>query len=75
MRKLGVQQYKMIQTTHEDVELRYIPSNPQHPLSQEQAQSLINRCLDPCIKAIPIVVDKLPRLAYGKYILHESLLA
>lgn len=75
MRELGVQQYKMIQTTHEDVELRYIPTNPQHPLSQEQAQSLINRCLDPCIKAIPIVVDKLPRLANGKYILHESLLA
>jgi phenylacetate-CoA ligase len=74
MFKLGVRQYKLVQTALDKIELRYIPVNPENELKQEIAQSLIDLYLDTSLRVNPIIVSELPRLANGKYFEHERLL-
>ena len=71
MFKLGVRQYKLVQTALDRVELRYIPSGPENRVSQETAQALIDLYLDKSLRVKPVIVPELPRLANGKYFEHE----
>ncbi|MEA2781356.1 MAG: hypothetical protein QOK29_2900 [Rhodospirillaceae bacterium] len=70
---LGVRQYKLVQTTLHDVELRYIPENESTQVSDEWAQRLVERHIAPILRAKAIRTTDLPRRSGGKYLMHESL--
>lgn len=72
---LGLQQYKLIQRTLSDIEFLYIPVDGAAELAQRQAQDVIDRCMAPGFRVIPIKVSELPRAASGKYLMHECLVA
>ena|GEM_PF-2033215 len=73
--QLGLRQFKLVQRTVSDIELLYIPADGAAELPQQRAQEVIDQCMAPGFRVIPIKVSELPRAANGKYLMHECLIA
>jgi phenylacetate-CoA ligase len=71
--ELGLKQFKLVQTTQEDVEFRYVLSDGGAPLPVDRAQAIIDTYLSPRLRARPLAVAEIPRSRSGKYLMHESL--
>jgi phenylacetate-CoA ligase len=71
--ELGVRQFKLVQTTREDVEIRYVLREGASPLATEPLQGLIDAYLSPGLRAHPRQVAEIPRAPGGKYLMHECL--
>jgi len=73
--ELGLRKFKMVQTTLQDVELRYVPDAAGGVLSQEAAQRVVDQYVARGFTVRPIPLAHIPHGASGKYRMHESLLA
>ncbi|MSR14000.1 MAG: hypothetical protein EXR86_05420 [Gammaproteobacteria bacterium] len=72
MLALKIKQFKLVQISLTEVELRYIPEHPDFVMSAPTAQQLIDTYLSPRLRALPIAVTELPRSVNGKYRMHEN---
>lgn len=72
MPDLGIQKFKLIQTTPQDVELHYMAPAEIPDLTQEVAQRLIDYYLASVLRVTPMRVSDIPRGPGGKYLMHES---
>ena len=73
-RDLGIRQYKLIQTTLNDVELHYVLRDGAGLLQSDVVQNIIDSYLSPGFKVRPICVTQIPRTPGGKLLMHESLI-
>ena len=71
--RLALRKFKLIQTSLADVELHYIPRDPQAEVAQNLAQELVDTYMAPGFKVRCVRVTELPRAPSGKYLLHECL--
>ena len=72
--KLALRKFKFFQTTETDVELHYIPVTDDVQISDEQAQTMVDKYMAPGFKVRSIRVNELARAPSGKYLLHECLI-
>ena len=70
--RIGLKQYKLIQTTIDEIEFQYVPVETDTEVGQELAQKLVDEYLDPSLSVVPIKQHHLPRLKSGKYLWHET---
>jgi phenylacetate-CoA ligase len=70
--KLALRQFKLVQVTLTDVELRYIPRAEGQQINDEIAQDMVDRYMAPGFKVRCVPVGELPRAPNGKYLMHES---
>ena len=71
---LGLRQFKFVQTTISDIEFRYIPRDPAMEITQDVAQSMVDRYMAPDFRVRCVKVSELPRAPSGKYLMHECLI-
>jgi len=71
--KLGLGQYKLLQTTLRDVELHYVLREGAAELEPEVIQGIVDRYLSPGFKVRPVRVSEISRTPSGKFLMHESL--
>jgi phenylacetate-CoA ligase len=71
--ELGIRQFKLVQTTREDVDIRYVLREGASPPETEPLQGLIDAYLSPGLRAHPRQVAEIPRAPGGKYLMHECL--
>jgi phenylacetate-CoA ligase len=70
--RLGLKQYKLIQTAIDEIEFHYVPVETGTRIEQEFAQKLVDEYLDPSLSVVPINQQHLSRLKSGKYLWHEA---
>jgi len=71
---IGLRQFKFVQTTVRDIELRYIPRDPGLEITQETAQDMVDKYMVPGFRVRCVKVSELPRAPSGKYLMHECLI-
>jgi phenylacetate-CoA ligase len=71
--ELGVREFKLVQTTREDVEINYVLREGASLLATEALQALIDAYLSPGLRAHPRPVAEIPRAPGGKFLMHECL--
>jgi phenylacetate-CoA ligase len=69
---LGLRRFKLYQKTLSDVELHYVPRDPQAEIDRTQAQEMIDFYMAPGFKVRCVKVAEIPRAPNGKYLMHES---
>ncbi len=72
--RIGLKQFKLRQISTAEVEMFYIPLDPNQQLSETIAQEIIDKNISRKLKVKVIRVDELPRTRGGKVIIYESLL-
>jgi phenylacetate-CoA ligase len=73
--QLGWKQFKLVQISRNEVELRYVLEAGAAPVSAATAQGIIDIYLSKDLRARPVEVAEIPRAPSGKYLMHESLVA
>jgi phenylacetate-CoA ligase len=71
---LGLRRYKLFQRTLVDLDLHYVPEDPQIELDDGAAQALVDSTMPAGFKVRAVKVADIPRAPGGKYLLHESLI-
>lgn len=71
---LGIKQYRLIQTTLQDVEFRYVPVVAGFAVDRNAVQNLINESISPLLQVSCVQVDELPIKAHAKFRVYESLI-
>jgi hypothetical protein len=71
---LGLRQFKFVQTSVCDIELRYIPRDPGMEIAQDLAQTMVDKYMAPGFRVRCVKVSELPRAPSGKYLMHECLI-
>jgi len=71
---LGLRQFKFVQTTVSDIELRYIPRDPGMEIAQDVGQNMVDKYMAPGFRVHCVKVSELPRAPSGKYLMHECLI-
>jgi phenylacetate-CoA ligase len=74
LHELGARRFKLVQTTLDEVELRYIPREEHGEITEQAAQAVVDSFMTPGFTVLPVRVTDLPRSASGKYLMHESLI-
>ena len=71
---LALRQFKLIQRTLTDIDMLYIPRDDTVQITEDVAQSLIDRYMASGFKVRCLRVDELPKAPSGKYLMHECLI-
>jgi phenylacetate-CoA ligase len=71
---LGVKRFKLVQTSLQEVEFRYMLFDGRTELPTEPVQAMISAELSPHFRAVPVLVTEFPLSASGKYLMHETLI-
>jgi phenylacetate-CoA ligase len=72
LRALGIRRCKMIQMELHRIDFLYELDVPGLLVPAEHIQRLVDRCISPLIRAIPICVERIHVPSSGKYLLHEN---
>jgi phenylacetate-CoA ligase len=72
--RLPLRQFKLVQTTSTDVELRYIPQSDDMEIPNEVAQDVVDRYMATGFKVRAVRMAEIPRAPNGKYFMYECLI-
>jgi phenylacetate-CoA ligase len=70
---LGVRKFKLVQTTLQNVDFLYVPSERNLTVDHDVIQRLVQTSVSPLLHVTPVRVDEIAATASGKYLMHESL--
>ena len=71
---LSLRQFKLFQIGETEVELHYIPAADGVAISDEQAQEMVDKYMEPGFKVRSVRVAELARAPSGKFLQHECLI-
>jgi phenylacetate-CoA ligase len=72
LRALGIRRCKMIQVELHKIDFLYELNSPGPAVPAEHIQCVVDRCISPLIRSVPVCVESIHTPAAGKYLLHEN---
>ncbi len=64
---ISFEQYQVVQTGPDTIEIRYVPDDPSATADQEGLEACVRKIIDPSFSVRAVVTDRIERSASGKY--------